>query len=54
MRKVTHEVELPDELADLLDELIEEDPKYLSNILLQHLSRKKIYHGIAERKEDGD
>jgi len=53
MKKVTIEVELPDELAELLDKLLEEDQSYLNHILGQHLSRKMIYKDIQVRREWG-
>jgi hypothetical protein len=54
MKKVTLEVELHPELAELLEKLIEETPSYVSGILNQHLSRKKIYHGIETRKDESE
>lgn len=53
MKKLTLEVELPDELAELAEELLEEDPKYIQHILGQHLSRKMIYKDIKVRREGG-
>ncbi len=53
MKKITLEVELAPENAEMLEALIEETPTYVSDILNTHLARKIVYKGV-ERGQPGD
>ena len=53
-RSVQLSVRLPRDIADQAEEVQEQDPEFLSRVVLYGLTRRSIYRHLRENDQDGD
>jgi hypothetical protein len=53
-RRIEVTLELPSDLADELERVLDLEPEFLDRIVLQAIIRRGIYRGIRDRVEDLD